>query len=199
MKFLSKFLNKKNHLAFPLNLIKIFLVSWIIFSAQMTFAATRTVVLSFQAYVQDIGWQKAVGNGKVAGTVGQGKRLEAVSINLMDGTRNMIQYNAHVQNIGWQGWRESGSVAGTTGQSLRMEAIRIRLVGEYAKVLDIYYRAHVQNGGWLGWAANGEPAGTAGASLRMEALQIQIVPKGTPVNRGGAAFYEKPVTILPSM
>lgn len=184
------------------NLIKIFLIyiiGIIILSSQVTFAATRTVVLSFQAYVQDIGWQKAVGNGKVAGTVGQGKRLEAISINLMDGTRNMIQYNAHVQNIGWQGWRDSGTVAGTTGKNLRMEAIRIRLVGEYAKVLDIYYRAHVQNGGWLGWAANGEPAGTAGASLRMEALQIQVVPKGTTVDRGGSAYYEKPGVALPSL
>ncbi len=179
--------------------ILIYLIAFMILSSQVTFAATRTVVLSFQAYVQDIGWQKAVGNGKVAGTVGQGKRLEAISINLMDGTHNMIQYNAHVQNIGWQGWRDSGSVAGTTGKSLRMEAIRIKLVGEYAKVLDIYYRAHVQNGGWLGWAANGEPAGTAGASLRMEALQIQVVPKGTKIDRGGNAYYEKPSVALPSL
>ena len=189
----------KFQVAFPIYFVQIFLIVLIIFSAQNTFAATRTVTLSFQAYVQDIGWQKAVGNGKVAGTVGQGKRIEAVSINLMDGTRNMIQYNAHVQNIGWQGWRDSGSVAGTTGKNLRMEAIRIRLVGEYAKVLDIYYRAHVQNGGWLGWAANGEPAGTAGASLRMEALQIQVVPKGTKVDRGGNAFYEKKTVDLPSL
>ena len=167
--------------------ILIYLIAFMILSSQVTFAATRTVVLSFQAYVQDIGWQKAVGNGKVAGTVGQGKRLEAISINLMDGTHNMIQYNAHVQNIGWQGWRDSGSVAGTTGKS------------EYAKVLDIYYRAHVQNGGWLGWAANGEPAGTAGASLRMEALQIQVVPKGTKIDRGGNAYYEKPSVALPSL
>ena len=163
----------------------------IIFCMQVTFAETRTVHLNFQAYVQDIGWQKAVGNGKVAGTVGQGKRIEALLINMMDGTTNMIQYNAHVQNIGWQGWKNSGNVAGTTGKNLRMEAIRIKLVGQYAKVLDIYYRAHVQNGGWLGWAANGEPAGTAGASLRLEALQIQVVPKGTKVERGGKSYFEK--------
>ena len=171
----------------------------IILSAQVTFAATRTVYLNFQAYVQDMGWQKSVSNGQVAGTVGKGKRIEAILINLMDGTRNMIQYCAHVQNIGWQDWKESGSVAGTAGQNLRMEAIRIRLVGEYAKVLDIYYRAHVQNGGWLGWAANGEPAGTEGAALRMEALQIQIVPKGTKISRGGKSFFKKSQVAVPSV
>ena len=172
---------------------------FIILSAQVTFAATRTVYLNFQAYVQDFGWQKAVGNGKVAGTVGQGKRIEALLINFMDGTTNMIQYNAHVQNIGWQGWKESGAVAGTAGKNLRLEAVRIRLVGEYAQVLDIYYRAHVQNGGWLGWAANGEPAGTAGASLRMEAIQIQVVPKGTKVDRGGKAYFEKAPANIPAI
>jgi len=52
-----------------------------------------------------------------------------------------------------------------------------------------------EHGGWLGWAKNGEPAGTAGASLRMEALQIQIVPKDSPFDRGGAAFYQK-ITIV---
>ena len=167
--------------------------------AQVSLAATRTVHFNFQAYVQDIGWQQTVGNGKIAGTVGQGKRLEALKINFMDGAKNIIQYNAHVQNIGWQGWCNSGTIAGTTGKNLRMEAIRIKLVDEYAKVLDVYYRAHVQNGGWLGWAANGEPAGTAGAGLRMEAIQIQLVPKGTKVDRGGKAYYEKKQTGLPSL
>ena len=163
----------------------------LILTAQVVFAETRTVHLNFQAYVQGIGWQKAVGNGKVAGTTGQAKRLEAILINCMDGTTNMIQYNAHVQNIGWQGWKNSGAVAGTTGKDLRLEAIRIKFVEPYSKVLDVYYRAHVENGGWLGWAANGEPAGTAGAGLRLEAIQIQIVPKGTKVERGGKAYYEK--------
>ena len=167
------------------------LAGFLILIAQIAFAETRTVHLNFQAYIQDIGWQNAVGNGKVAGTTGQAKRLEALLINCMDGTTNMIQYNAHVQNVGWQGWKNSGGVAGTTGKNLRMEAIRIKFVEPYSKVLDVYYRAHVENGGWLGWAANGEPAGTAGAGLRLEAIQIQVVPKGTKVDRGGKAYYEK--------
>lgn len=167
------------------------LAGFLILIAQIAFAETRTVHLNFQAYVQDIGWQKAVGNGKAVGTTGQAKRLEALVINCMDGTTNMIQYNAHVQNVGWQGWKNSGGVAGTTGKNLRMEAIRIKFVEPYSKVLDVYYRTHVENGGWLGWAANGEPAGTAGAGLRLEAIQIQVVPKGTKVDRGGKAYYEK--------
>lgn len=147
--------------------------------------------LNYQAHVQDYGWLPAVYDGGVAGTVGQHRRMEAVLINLMDGTRSMIRYCGHVQNIGWQGWQISGGIAGTTGKNLRLEAVRIELLGAYAKNFDIYYRTHVENGGWLGWAKNGEPAGTQGASLRMEALQIKIVPKGSNFNRGGAAFYQK--------
>ncbi|MBO4400295.1 MAG: Ig domain-containing protein [Selenomonadaceae bacterium] len=149
--------------------------------------------ISYQAYVEGIGWQSAVSNGGTAGTTGQAQRMEAVRINLAG-----VEYCAHVQNIGWQEWKKSSEIAGTTGQNLRMEAVRIRLTGSAAEQFDIYYRAHVQNGGWLGWAKNGDPAGSAGAKLRMEALQIQIVPKGTNVQSGGAAFYERK-TNLPTV
>lgn len=142
--------------------------------------------INYQAYVEGLGWQNPVSNGGIAGTTGQGQRMEAIKINLSG-----VEYCVHVQNIGWQAWKKSGEIAGTTGNNLRLEAIRIRLTGSDANQFDVYYRAHVQNGGWLGWAKNGDPAGTSGASLRMEALQIQIVPKGTSVQTGGRAFYEK--------
>lgn len=161
----------------------VFLIT-MLFLAQNVSAQAQ---FSIQANVEGIGWMQAVGNGKVAGTTGQAKRLEALIINFSEG----IQYSAHVENIGWQDWMNSGGVAGTVGKNLRMEAIRIKLL---SPDFDIYYRAHVENAGWLGWAKNGEPAGTAGASLRMEALQIQIVPKGTQVQyEEKPSFYQKVV------
>ena len=165
---------------------KIFLAALMIllFAAQNVSAQAQ---FGCRAYVQDIGWMQTVGNGAVAGTTGQAKRLEALIINFSEG----VQYSAHVENIGWQSWVNSGEVAGTVGQNLRMEAIRIKLL---SPEFDIYYRAHVENAGWLGWAKNGEPAGTAGAALRMEAVQIQIVPKGTAVQyENKPAFYQKVV------
>lgn len=156
----------------------------LLFAAQNVSAQAQ---FSCQAHVEGYGWMQAVGNGEVAGTTGQAKRLEALIINFSEG----IQYSAHVQNIGWQNWANSGGVAGTVGQGLRMEAIRIKLL---SPDFDIYYRAHVENIGWLGWAKNGEPAGTAGAALRMEALQVQIVPHGTQVQyEDKPAFYQKVV------
>lgn len=170
-------------------IFSLFIFSLILIFTQVSFA--RDINFYYQAHVEKIGWQNAVGNGEIAGTEGKSLRMEAILINLRDGDDNMVNYCAHVENIGWQRWQSSGSVAGTVGQSLRMEAIRIKLEPRYAKKFDIYYRAHVENGGWLGWAKNGEPAGTTGASLRMEAIQINLVPRGSHFDRGGPAFYEK--------
>lgn len=169
---------------------KIFIASIISLLAFAQVALAAQLPVNYQAYVEGDGWLAKVTNGETAGTTGQGRRMEAVIINLMNGSESGVKYCAHVQNIGWQGWKNSGEVAGTFGQNLRMEAVRIQLDGRYSERYDIYYRAHVQNGGWLGWAKNGEPAGTAGLKLRMEALQIQILRKGSKFERGAPAFFQ---------
>ena len=145
------------------------LLTAIMFFAQNVSAAHIT----YQVSVKDYGWMQPVGDGQVAGTVGENRRMEAIVIDF-DG----IEYNAHVKEIGWQGWRYSGQVAGTIGESRRMEAIRIRLSGRYADKYDVVYRAHIKDYGWLDWVSNGEVAGTTGEGLHMEAIQIRIVRKG---------------------
>ena len=65
------------------------------------FAQNVSAQFSYQANVEGSGWMQPVGNGKVAGTTMQAKRLEALIINFDGG----IKYSAHVQNIGWQQWK----------------------------------------------------------------------------------------------
>lgn len=137
--------------------------------------------VSYKAHVQNVGWQKAVKDGKTAGTSGKSLRVEGMTFELLDakGKRvNGIRYKSHVQNVGWQDWAQDGAQTGTTGRSLRVEAIKIELYGEAAEQYDIYYRGHVQNYGWLGWAKNGESAGSSGRSLRVEAIQVVLRKKG---------------------
>lgn len=43
--------------------------------------SSKTIM--YRAHVQDIGWQEWVKNGAVAGTVGQGKRIEAIEIRVV--------------------------------------------------------------------------------------------------------------------
>ena len=56
----------------------------------------------------------------MAGTVGEGKRIEAIEIKGKD-----VNYRVHAENIGWMDWATSGEMAGTTGGGLRIEAIQL--------------------------------------------------------------------------
>ena len=152
-------------------IFSLMILAAMILLTQNAFAAPN---MTYQVHVQDKGWLSPVGNGEVTGSIGKGRRLEAIVIHL----DNDIEYNAHVQNIGWQGWTRSGVVAGTIGEALRMEAIRIRLRGRLAERYDVYYRAYVQNIGWQDSVMNGGVAGTEGQALRIEAIQIELVRKG---------------------
>lgn len=149
--------------------------------------------LTYQAHVQDIGWQKAVGSNSLAGTTGRAKRIEAFTVNVsgldVDGG---ITYRAHVEKVGWQGWKSNGAIAGTTGKGLRVEAVEAKLTGDLAAHYDLYYCVHVSNIGWLGWAKNGETAGSTGMSHRVEAMKFALVPKGSGAPSGVDSAYPKP-------
>ncbi|MBE6472905.1 MAG: hypothetical protein E7Z99_04895 [Coriobacteriaceae bacterium] len=137
--------------------------------------------ISYEAHVQNIGWQAAVADGAEAGTDGQALRMEAVKVTLdKGGYTGDIQMEAHVQNIGWQKVMGNGEAMGTHGQALRVEAMRLALVGEISRYYDICYQTHVQNIGWQEWVRNGELAGTTGQALRLEAIRIKLEKKKTP-------------------
>jgi uncharacterized protein YjdB len=177
------------------NVSNIFTVNFTITSESQT--NTDALSVSYQSHVQNIGWQDYVSDGELAGTTGQGLRLEAIRIKLLNNNLNGgIVYQTHVQNIGWQDNVNDGELSGTTGQGLRLEAIRIKLTGELADKYDIYYQVHVQNYGWLGWTKNGESAGSAGYGYRLEGIKIQLVSKGDSFDTGSEqAFLEHPPVI----
>jgi len=141
--------------------------------AQTLFQRARPGIC-YQAYVENTGWQNPVCNGRVAGTTGQGLRMEAIRIWLTNSNPGeSVCYQAHVQNIGWQSSVCDGQMAGTTGQSLRMEAIQVSLTNPGPNDV-VCYKAHVQNIGWQAPVCNGQTAGTTGQSLRMEAIRAMM-------------------------
>jgi len=131
--------------------------------------------ICYSAHVQDIGWQPTVCDGAVAGTTGQGLRIEALAIE----TENVGGFcaQAHVQNIGWQApvCENDGIVGtvGTTGEGLRMEAL---IIGVNSG--QVCADAHVENIGWQGTVCATSPAraqvGTTGQGLRMEAITMTV-------------------------
>ncbi len=156
--------------------------------------AYKENLLSYTTHVQSYGWQTPVGNGEMAGTEGEYKRLEGIWISLQNQTASgNVEYRTHVQTYGWEnGWKKNGQVSGTTGKAKRLEAIQIRLTGEMAEKYDIYYQTHIQTYGWSGWAKNGESCGSEGRAKRLEGIRIMIVPKGgTAPTSDKACFYVK--------
>lgn len=138
---------------------------------------SKRQTIEMQAHVQSYGWMSKVEPGSILGTTGNGKRLEAITLQPV-GYDFDIEYSVHAQSYGWMNYVKNGQVGGTTGQGKRLEAVKIRLSGKDADKYDIYYRAHVQGVGWLDWAKNDEIAGSTGLGLRMEALEVKLVSKG---------------------
>ncbi len=138
----------------------------------------------YKAHISNTGWQKARADGKLAGTVGEGKHMEAFKVEISqlgyeNGLEGSVVYQAHVQDYGWLDEVKDGETAGTVGKKKQLEAVRVYLDGKVAEQYDIYYRTHVSNFGWLGWAKNGEKAGTSDSSCGMEAIEIKLVARGS--------------------
>lgn len=150
------------------------------------------VTVTGRVHVQSYGWRDWQEDDGLLGTIGQGKRLEALELNI-DGAEGEggIEYCTYVQSYGWQDWVRDGETSGTTGQGKRLEGVRIQLTDALAEKYDIYYRAHVQSYGWLNWASNGDKAGSAGYAKRLESLEICIVEKGSngPEGEGDSYVY----------
>jgi len=139
----------------------------------------KILCASYSTHVENYGWGAEVTDGRLSGRVGQGLRLEAIRIALIN-TGNLslgVAYATHVENIGWQPEVANGATAGTTDQGKRLEAIKIRLTGADAGKYSIWYRVHVQNEGWQEWCRDGDVAGTTEQALRAEAIQIIITLK----------------------
>lgn len=92
------------------------------------------VVLDVYAHVQGIGnlYFESVRKGSkspVIGTVKQGRRMEALRINVMKVPASLkgktLKYQVHQQGKGWTSPVTAGRWAGTQGQGKRIEAVRI--------------------------------------------------------------------------
>lgn len=148
--------------------------------------------IKYQVYSKDTGWQDWKQDGENAGTIGQGKIIEAIKIMLCDDSGNpidySIKYNVHLQIKGWQEWKYNGEEAGTIGEDRRLEAIQIEMEEGRENLGNkninqnalINYRAHIQRLGNTGYGSDGEIIGTIGQRLRMEGLEIKLNEKLLP-------------------
>jgi uncharacterized protein YjdB len=86
--------------------------------------------INYQAQSQSLGWQPAVSDGQIAGTVGKSLRMETIKVSLTGdlATSYNIYYRTQVENYGWLGWTKDGNASGTVSKSLRLQALQLVLV-----------------------------------------------------------------------
>ena len=129
---------------------------------------TSKADIQYKVHIQDIGWTDWEKTGELAGTEGEGKRIEAI---ILQGNNGLdLSYRVHIQDIGWSDWVQNGQIAGTTGESKRIEAIEIKS----NKMLEV--QEHIQDIGWMPSSKGTNiRIGTEGKSLRIEAFKINLL------------------------
>ena len=165
----------------------------------------------YQAHVENVGWQKEVKDGQLAGTVGKNKHIEALRIKLTDqlAEKYDIYYRVNIEGRGWLDWTVNGGDSGSTGLDLAVRGIEIKIcakdgeehpeVGANALVTsdnfgNIVYQAHVQNIGWKKQVADGENAGTVGKNLGIEGIKINYQGYGEEPKTEGSVVYQAHVS-----
>lgn len=131
--------------------------------------------LKYQGHSQDIGWLPEVRDGQTAGTVGYGKRLEAIRFTSIPASWS-ISAKAHIANIGWRdfGTVKAGDVIGTTGKACAIESLIVDAVAPNGDRRKLHYQVHQENVGWKGITPEGFASGTDGMGLRLEAVRIWL-------------------------
>lgn len=121
--------------------------------------------VSYQVHARDIGWCNWQSDGKMAGSTGQNRRIEAFRLNPVGET----DVTVHIKDIGNKEYKNisKDTILGTTGQNKRIEAIKIT-----GKDTPYVYRVHQKNIGWTDWTFDGNWTGTKGKGLQIEAIEI---------------------------
>lgn len=133
--------------------------------------APENIGITYQSYINGIGWQAWKKDGDISGTTGQNRRLEGIRIKLTGTEDYYVEYRTHVQDIGWMSWKKDGELSGVIEKGLKIEAIEIRII---SKQMTVVYQSHVQDIGWQQYFNDGETAGVTGKNLKIEAMKIEL-------------------------
>ena len=133
--------------------------------------------VDYRAHTAKYGWLGQVSDGAMAGTKGEGLRLEAFEVSSRVSGVEVLS-RSYVSGSGWQDWVNDGIQSGTTGQYKAVEGIQLKLQGSKSSSFDIWYRVQMQTYGWLDWAKSGDIAGAPGLGKNVEAIAVVLMPKG---------------------
>lgn len=143
--------------------------------------------IAYSTHISDIGWTSNAENGKVSGSSGSRRQMEAIKIWLTGGNADQydIYYQAHVTNIGWLDWTKNGEAAGSSGMGYSLQAIRVVVVTKgaaapgttgfsYATKTSLSAQGYSKGIGWLNTVGSGAVIGTTGRELPLQGIKISI-------------------------
>lgn len=127
----------------------------------------HTGEVSYQGHLRQYGWANWQCDGRMIGSVGQNRRIEALRIKPVIHMDVMV----HIAGIGDKAYRNitQDTVIGTIGQGKRLESLCINS-GDTVYL----YRVHQKDLGWSAWCVNGQWAGVKGKSKQIEAVEIKV-------------------------
>ncbi len=137
-------------------------------------ATLSNINLKILVHLQGLG-DRTFAAREYAGTRGQGRRLEALQINIDPAIAGLsLRYMAHIATIGDTPLTPEGQLVGERGKNRQIEGFAIELIGPQAPNYKVFYTAHIQNKGDVPVCTNGEYCGTKGQGLRVEGIKIWI-------------------------
>ena len=128
-------------------------------------------LLQYNSIVEgEYDWQGWCNGNTTSGTVGEGKKITAFTLD----SDIDISYRAYINNH-WTDWQPVSSVI--SGNGYDIEAMQFKLNGESANKYNIYYRTENKFYGWLGWASNGNTSGTLNTGSTIEGYEVLLMYK----------------------
>lgn len=141
--------------------------------SQTTNIAPKPSIM-YKAHVSSIGWQDYVNDSQMAGTTGQSRNIQALTLKINNGTNYKLSGKVYINSIGYKTYESISSdqtAIGTQGRGLPLEKIMLSYEDSYGYKLQ--YRVHVSSIGWMDWVDNGVETGKQGYSI--EAIEIRLV------------------------
>ena len=122
-----------------------------------------------------------VSDGKMSGTSGQSKRLEAIQIRLTGAVAQQfdVYYRVHTENFGWLDWAKNGQSAGSTGYGYRLEAIEVIVVAKNAAPPGPVKQPFVQTECKIYQLPNHEVGQSMGYVIRTAAGKVIVIDGGS--------------------
>lgn len=133
--------------------------------------------VSYQGYLQNIGWQKAAVDGGLCGATRGRTVFQGLKIGMTNAPAGMHLLYRVYSGGSWQSWAYDGNPLQLSGNKAAVMALQAELTGQNAQFYSIKYRVYITGAGWDKWRSDGATAGVTKGNYKISAICVKIVAK----------------------